>query len=142
MSHALAIRLLTVAAVVLLLSSLVGGPYADALFAVVAVAFPALLMFLGTSVRGERGRSQAWVILGLVVLLESCVFGMLALRGTVTSGGWVLGLPTVTALQIYGMCLLPLALVALGFAVTFADFRVEKTDLERLRRTSHSDSDA
>lgn len=139
MSRALPIRLLTLAAGVLLLSSLAGGPYADVLFAVVAVAFPTLLMFLGTA-NGDRRRSQAWVILGLVALLEACLFGMLALRGTVATGGWILGLPAVTALQIYGMCLLPLTLVALGFATTFADFRVDKSDLERLRRTSPSDS--
>lgn len=141
MSRALAIRLLTLAAVVLVLSSVAGGPYSDIVFAVVAVAFPALLMFLGTAGRKGR-RSQVWVILGLVVLLEACLVGMLALRGTVATGGWFLGLPAVTALQIYGMCLLPLTWVAFGFAATFADFRVEKSDLERVRRTSPSDPNA
>ena len=59
---------------------------------------------------------------------------MLALRGRVLDGPWIAGLPVALALLLYGVFLLPLVVISLGFALTFDRFDVEEAELEELRR--------
>ncbi len=59
---------------------------------------------------------------------------MLLLRGRVLEAPWAAGLPLAAAIQLYGMWLAPLALVALAYALTFESFALRGEDLERLRR--------
>ena len=71
-------------------------------------------------------------LLALLVFLEACTIGMLVLRGHVTDGPWFGGLPLAAAIQLYGLFLTPLLLVALAYALTFDKFEMTEDDLERL----------
>lgn len=111
-------------------ATLTGGPRAAVVFAVLAVAFPAGLMTLGAM----RGGSRAlWPICALLVWLELGLAGMLALRGSVAAGPWILGLPAAAAILVYGYLFVPLALVALGYAWTSRSFLPSREELDRLR---------
>lgn len=112
---------------------LIGGGLAGLGFATIAMAFPALLMLLGIARADGRLRAAAGPIVVLLLALEACLVGMLVFQGQVADGPWFLGLPAAASIQIYGIFLAPMALVALGFALTFADFEVADDDLERLR---------
>jgi len=57
---------------------------------------------------------------------------MLLLRGQVIDGPWFGGLPGAAAIQLYGLFLAPLLLVALTYALTFDRFGIREEDLERL----------
>ncbi len=133
MARRYALAALTIGSVVILASSLSSGAAAEIAFVLAAAAFPALLMVVGAAGSGGRLGAAAWPIAGLLVALEACLFAMLLLRGQVEAGGWVLGLPAAAAVQIYGVLLLPQALVALGYALTFDSFGVSEPDLDRLR---------
>ena len=64
---------------------------------------------------------------------------MLLFRGQVLDGPWFGGLPAATAIQLYGLWLTPLLLVALVYALTFDRFELTQEDLDRLesrKRTS------
>lgn len=128
-----ALAALTLASALIPVFCLVGGRTALVGFAILAVAFPPLLMTLGAA--GERGRlgAIAWPLGLLFVALEAGLVGIIALSGRSDPESWVFGLPPATAIQLYGLFLVPLALVAIGFALTFARFDVSDADLERLR---------
>jgi Zn-dependent protease with chaperone function len=104
-----------------------------------AGACPFALMALGAARRGRLGAAALPIALALVVV-ELSLAGMLALRGRVVDGPWLAGLPLAAALEIYGIFLLPLAVIALGFALSFRRFRVAEADLERLRRLAPKDA--
>jgi hypothetical protein len=57
---------------------------------------------------------------------------MLLLRGRVLDGPWFGGLPLAAAIQLYGVWLAPLLLVALVYALTFDRFALRQEDLDRL----------
>lgn len=136
--------LLAAGAALILLFSLVGGPAGSVGFAVVAVAYPFALMAFGAARRVRRGTSSggwgaALPIALLALMVELSLAGMLVLRGRGLDGPWLAGLPLAAALQIYGVFLLPLAVNALGFALTFGRFAVAAEDLERLRELAPED---
>ncbi len=133
MARRLALAALTLSSALILFFCLVGGPIGEIAFAVLAFAFPALLIVVGAG--DERGRlgSIAWPTGALLVVLEACLVGMLAFGGEIAEGPWLLGLPAATAVQLYGLILVPLAVIAVGYALTFDSFRVAEEDLERLR---------
>ena len=64
-------------------------------------------------------------------------------RGHVLDGPWIGGLPMGAAVQLYGLWLTPLLLVALVYALTFDRFELTQEDLDRLeehrRRTEERD---
>ena len=124
---------LAVAAAAILAFSLVGGQLAAVGFTAVAAAFPFALMALGAARRGRLGRAAVPIAVAFV-LVELAMLGMLALRGRVLEGPWLAGLPLAAALQLYGIFLLPLAVIALGFGLTFRRLEVDEEELERLRR--------
>ena len=113
-----------------------GGRASEVVFATLAVAFPVALAAVGASRRGRLG-PLAVPLVALLVILEASVLAMLALRGRLEELPWLWGLPLPAAIELYGMWLLPLALVALAYALTFDSFTLRADDLERLRRFGH-----
>lgn len=105
----------------------------EALFAALAAAFPVALAILGATRGGRLGPLRV-PLLALFVILESCVFGMFVFRGRLEELPWVGGLPLAAAIQLYGMWLLPLALVTITYALTFDSFTLTEEDLDRLQR--------
>jgi len=129
----LSLLFLGVASPLIVLTFWVAAGWASVLFALLAVGFPIALIALGASRQGRVG-PLAIPILSLALVLETCVIVMLILRGRVGEGPWIAGLPLAAAVQLYGMWLAPLALVALAYALTFESFTLPDADLERLRR--------
>jgi hypothetical protein len=105
----------------------------ELLFSLLAVLFPVVLIVVGATRKGRLGPTAA-PLACLAVILVSCVVGMLILRGRTVDGPWFGGLPLAAALQIYGVWLGPLGLVALAYALTFDGFGLRESDLESLRR--------
>ena len=132
MAQRLALVFLAAAALLILVLSVLGGELAAVGFAALAMAYPFALMALGAGRDGRLG-GAALPIAVLLVMIELSLVFMLVFRGRVVDGPWVAGLPLAAAFQIYGMFLLPLAVTALGFALTFRRFGVDEKDLERLR---------
>jgi len=110
-----------------------GTAAGEVLFAVLAVAFPVALIVLGAQRRGRLGR-LLWPLAALLLILEACVLAMLALRGHVLDAPWLGGLPLATAVQVYGLFLLPLLLVSFAYAWTFDGRGLRQDDLDELRR--------
>jgi len=104
---------------------------AQALFAVLVMAYPVALIVLAVSRDGRVG-VLALPLLLLLVLLEVCTIAMLALRERVMDAPWVAGLPLAAAIQLYGVWLAPLLLVALAYALTFDRYEMRQEDLDRL----------
>ena len=132
MARRLALAVLAAAAALIVLLSFVGGRVAAVGFAILAVGFPFALMALGAARRGRLG-AVAVPIGVTLMLVELSLAGMLAFAGEVVGGPWLGGLPLAAAFQLYGLFLLPLAVIALGFALTFRRFDVADEDLRRLR---------
>jgi len=73
--------------------------------------------------------------MALLVILELSVGAVLALSGGPQEGMAALGgLPWAAVVQIVGLWLLPLPLVALAYALTFDRSGIRPDDLESLRR--------
>ncbi len=102
------------------------------LFALLATAFPVALIALAGGRSAGLGRLRLPLIV-LVLFLEGCVIAMLALRGN-ADAPWLGGLPLAATIQVYGIFLLPLPLVALTYALTFDRLGLRRQDLEELRR--------
>lgn len=138
MAQRLALAALAAAALLILVFSFVGGEFAAIGFAVLGTAFPFALMVLGTTRQGRRGRLGGAVVAALPIgltlaIVELSLAEMLAFRGRVLDGIWLGGLPSGAAFQLYGIFLLPLVVIALGFGLTFRRFGVAESDIERLR---------
>lgn len=101
-------------------------------FALLATAFPFVLIVLGACRDGRLG-PLALPLLAVFVLIEGSVVVMLAMRGQVLTAPWVGGLPLTAAVMIYGAFLAPLPLVALAYALTFDRFELRDEDLAKLR---------
>jgi hypothetical protein len=114
MRHA-ALLVLAIGSPVMLTAFVVGGRWAEWVFVLIAMLFPAALCALGAAGRGRRS-PLPWILGGLVAILELTAIGILLLgaRGT-----WVLGLPPATALMLVGFGLVPLLWTGLGYAVDF-----------------------
>lgn len=108
-------------------------PAADALFTLLAAAFPVALISLGAA-RGGRLEPLKVPLAVLLALLVGSSLALLLLRGRVETAPWVAGLPLAAAVQLGGLFLAPLLLVALAYALTFDRFGgVSAEQLERLR---------
>lgn len=108
--------LLATGAPLLLLALLVGGRWAEWLFVVVSLLFPAALCALGVARRARRRAAGLIVpLLGLLLVVSGA--GILLLDGT---GGSLLGLPAGTALMLVGLGLVPLIVTGLGYAADFS----------------------
>ncbi|MCZ6506756.1 MAG: hypothetical protein O7A04_01725 [Acidobacteria bacterium] len=116
----------------ILVSFFLGEPVGTVLFAMLAVAFPIGLIAVGAAKDGRLG-PLAWPLGLLLLVLEAAMLGMIVLRGRLPELPWVGGLPLAAAIQLYGMWLLPLALVALAYALTFDRFTLTDEDLRHFR---------
>ncbi len=132
MAQRAALAFLAIASPIILLTFLAGTALGDVVFALLAAAFPVALAVLGAG-RGRPGRLLVPLAV-LALILEACVVAMLVLRGRVPDAPWLGGLPLAAAVQVYGLFLLPLALVSLAYAFTFERFGLRREDLEALRR--------
>jgi hypothetical protein len=122
---------LGVASPLVLVLFLVPGVVAEWVFAVLVMAYPVALIVVAVARRGALG-PLGLPLLGLLLFLQACAVGMLALRGRVLDGPWIGGLPAAAAIQLYGLFLGPLLLVALVYALTFDRFELRQEDLDRL----------
>jgi hypothetical protein len=134
MAKRAALAFLATASPVILLTFLFGTAAGDVAFAMLAVAFPIALIALGAAGRDGRLGPLGGPLVGLVLYFAVLVAAMLALRGRVADGPWVLGLPLATAIQVYGVFLAPLVWVSLLYALTFERFGLGREDLDELRR--------
>ena len=131
--HRLALAFLAAASPAVLAAFWLGGPVGEVAFALLGTGFPIALIVLGAARRGRLGPLRLPLLL-LTLILEGAVVAMLLARGRLAELPWVGGLPLAAAVQLYGMWLAPLALVALAYALTFESFTLREEDLERLRR--------
>lgn len=122
--------LLALAAPATLLAFCFGGAGGAWVAALSGAAFPVALMGLGAARRGRLGALR-WPLLALGVLLAGGLAAVLALPD---GGPDVAGLPLGTAIMIFGIIPVPLALVGLAYAATFERWTLREEDLERIRR--------
>ncbi len=140
MAQRVALAFLAFSSPVMLLAFVAGTPAGDALFALLAAAFPVALIALGAQRRGSLGPLR-WPLAALVLILEATFVAMLILRGSILTAPWLGGLPLATAVQFYGLFLMPLALVSFAYAWTFERSGLRQEDLDELRRRFGGDGD-
>jgi hypothetical protein len=128
----LAIVFLGFSSPLLLVTSVLGGAWAEVVFVLVVMAFPVALIVFAVAHREGIG-PLALPLLVLLLILEGCGVALLLLRGHVIDGPWLGGLPLAAAIQLWGLFLAPLLLVALAYALTFDQFGIREEDLRRLR---------
>jgi len=124
MARRLSLLFLAVASPVMLALFLVPWPWAEVVFAVLVMGYPVALIVVAVGRRGGVGPLGIPLLI-LLVFLEACAIGMLLLRGHVTDAPWLGGLPLAAAIQLYGLFLTPLLLVALTYALTFDRFELK-----------------
>ncbi len=133
MPQRIALAFLALASPVILVILVAGTPAGEWAFALLGAAFPVALITLGVQRRGSLG-SLIWPLAALLAILEGCFVAMLLLRGSVLTAPWLGGLPLATAIQFYGLFLLPLLLVSFVYAWTFEASGLRREDLDELRR--------
>ena len=131
MARKVALLFLAVASPLMLLLFMIGGSWADWTFSMLVMGYPVAMIVVAVARRGRLG-PLALPLLLLLVFLEACAVAMLVLRGNVLNGPWFGGLPGAAAVQLYGLFVAPLLLVALAYALTFDRFGVNEADLARL----------
>jgi hypothetical protein len=129
----IALLFLALASPLILILNFMPWPVAETLFAMLVMGYPVALIAMAAARQGRLG-PLGLPLLGLLVLLEACAVGMLVLRGRVLDGPWLGGLPLAAAIQLYGVWLAPLLLVALAYALTFDRFELRQEDLDRLEQ--------
>lgn len=141
MARALSLLFLAVASPLILVLFAVPLPGAGPLFALLVMGYPVALVALAVSRNGRLGPLGIPLLI-LLIFLEACTVGMLLARGRVLDGPWIGGLPLGAAIQLYGLFLAPLLLVALVYALTFDRFEMREEDLDRIeayRRANEGD---
>lgn len=128
MATKISLWFLTIASPAILLALLLGTPTSEWAFAVLAAAFPILLIALGA---GRDAGALRYGLVALLVFYEACLLGVLALHGR--DAPWLFGLPLATALQLVGVLLAPIPAVGLLYAWTFERHGLRRRDLEELR---------
>lgn len=106
------------------------------------MAFPAALITLAVA-RDGLGPLKA-PLAALTIVLEVCGIAMLLLQGQVLQGPWFGGFPVAAAIQVYGLWLGPLLLVALAYGLTFDRWELPEEDLRRFdarRRANGGDTE-
>jgi len=94
------------------------------------MAFPAALIALAVARKGRLG--PLWLPLAaLTLILEVCGVAILLLRGQILEAPWFGAFPISAAIQIYGLWLGPLLLVALVYGLTFDRWELREEDLRR-----------
>lgn len=140
MARRISLWFLAVASPVMLVLFMLPWGWARAVFAMLVMAYPPAVIAIAVGRRGLP-RPLRMPLLILLVFLELCVAGMLLFRDRVLEGPWFGGLPAAAAIQLYGVFLTPLLLVALVYALTFDRFEIRNEDLERLAEYIRSSRD-
>lgn len=140
MARKISLLFLAVASPLMVALFLMPWEWAEVLFALLVMGYPVALIAIAVGRRGTLGPLR-YPLLALLVFLELCVIGMLAFRGQVLDGPWFGGLPAAAAIQLYGVFLTPLLLVALAYALTFDRFEIREEDLERLAEIDRQPTD-
>ncbi len=130
MARRTALLFLGLASPAMLVCSWFSGFAAELCFVLLMMAFPAALIALAVARNGKLG--PLWIPLAaLTLILEVCGVAMLLLRGQVLQGPWLGGFPVAAAIQVYGLWLGPLLLVALAYGLTFDRWELPEEDLRR-----------
>jgi len=140
MARKSALVFLALASPLVLVLFLLPGPFAQWTFALLVMAYPVALIVVAVDRRGGLG-PLALPLLVLLLFLEACAVSMLVLRGRVLDGPWFGGLPLAAAIQLYGLFLVPLLLVALVYALTFDRFEMREEDLDRVEACRRTNQD-
>ncbi|CAN5838043.1 hypothetical protein BH11GEM1_BH11GEM1_25090 [soil metagenome] len=92
------------------------------------------LMALGAVRRDTMPRSLVWTFIGLFVLCAGCFVVALLLPAQEGAGGPLfLGLPIRTAIVLYGVGVVPIAILPFAYALTFESSTLSEDDLVRVR---------
>ncbi len=92
------------------------------------------LMALGAVRRDRLPRSLVWTFAGLFVLCAGAFVVALALPANEGVGGpLLLGLPLRTAIVLYGIGVVPIAILPFAYALTFESSTLSDDDLVRVR---------
>lgn len=142
MARKLSLVFLAIASPVMLVLFFMPWPFAEVLFTLLVMGYPVALIVVAVG-RREGVGPLGLPLLALLIFLEACAIGMLFLRGHVTDAPWFGGLPLAAGIQLYGLFLTPLLLVALTYALTFDRFELKQDDLDRLEKIGrrHGDED-
>lgn len=92
------------------------------------------LMALGAMRRDHLPRSLGWTFAGLFVLCAGAFVAALAMPPREGPGGTLLlGLPLRTAIVLYGIGVVPIAVLPFAYALTFDRSTLNDDDLARVR---------
>ena len=92
------------------------------------------LMAIGAVRHDTMPRSLVWTFIGLFVLCAGAfVVALLMPVQEGTGGVLLLGLPLRTAIVLYGVGIVPIAILPLAYALTFESSTLSEGDLERVR---------
>jgi hypothetical protein len=130
---------LTLVAVAYLASFAPGGTpvWAPWLLAVGANGLIMTLMALGATRHDTLPRSLVRTFIGLFALCAGCFLLALWLPPREGAGGpLLLGLPLRTAIVLYGVGVLPIAVLPFAYALTFDEFTLGEDDLRRVREAA------
>jgi hypothetical protein len=95
------------------------------------------LMALGATRHDALPRSLVRTFIGLFVLCAGCFLVALLLPAREGAGGpLLLGLPVRTAIVLYGVGVLPMAVLPFAYASTFDEFTLRDDDLRRVREAA------
>lgn len=133
MARRFALLFLSLASPVMLVCGWCEGFAAELCFVLLVMAFPPALIVLAVARNGKIGP----LLVPLAVLTLILVAGgvaMLLLQGKVIEGPWFGGFPGGMAIQIYGLWLGPLLLVALAYGWAFDRWELRDEDLRRYNR--------
>ncbi len=130
MARRSALLFLGLASPAVLVCSCFSGFVAELCFVLLVMAFPAALITLAVARDGKLGPLKAPLAV-LTIVLEVGGVAMLVLRGQVSEGPWFGAFPVAAAIQIYGLWLGPLLLVALAYGLTFDRWELPEEDLRR-----------
>ncbi len=130
MARRFALLFLGLASPAMVVCSWFSGFVAELCFVLLVMAFPVALIALAVARNGKLG--PLWLPLAaLTLILEACGVAMLLLRGQILEAPWFAGFPVAAAIQIYGLWLGPLLLVALAYGLTFDRWELREEDLRR-----------
>ncbi|MEO7456047.1 MAG: hypothetical protein ABIY52_07275 [Gemmatimonadaceae bacterium] len=92
------------------------------------------LMAIGAVRRDTMPRSLAWTFAGLFILCAGAFVFALVLPAREGAGGpLLLGLPLRTAVLLYGVGVVPIAVLPFAYALTFESSTLSEHDLEAVR---------
>ena len=92
------------------------------------------LMAIGAVRHDTMPRSLVWTFIGLFVLCAGAFVVALVMPAQEGAGGaLLLGLPLRTAIVLYGVGVVPIAILPLAYALTFDSSTLSEEDLVRVR---------